>query len=83
MDSNSRSTTWHDVVTNYRGKEMEEFLTYNQLHIINEGSAMTTFQSSRGSSNIDLTIANNPILAAIEDWEILEEESCSDHNIIK
>jgi hypothetical protein len=62
---------------------MDEFLACNQLHIIHEGSAMTTFQSSRGSSNIDLTIANNPTLAAIEDWEILEEESCSDHNIIK
>jgi hypothetical protein len=23
------------------------------------------------------------MLAAIKDWEILEEESCSDHNIIK
>jgi len=23
------------------------------------------------------------LLAVIEDWEILEEESCSDHNIIK
>ena len=62
---------------------MEEFLAYNQLRIINEGSASTTFQSSRGSSNIDLTIANNHMLAAIEDWEILEVESCSDHNIIK
>ena len=83
MDSNSRSTTWHDVLTNYRGKEMEEFLAYNQLYIINEGSERTTFQSSRGSSNIDLTIVNNHMLAVIEDWEILEEESCSDHNIIK
>ena len=56
---------------------------YNQLQIMNEGSERTTFQSSRGASNIDLTIVNNHMLAAIEDWEILEEESCSDHNIIK
>jgi hypothetical protein len=26
MDSNSRSTTWHDVMTNSRGKLLEEFL---------------------------------------------------------
>ena len=51
--------------------------------MINEDSARTTFQNNRGSTNIDLTIANNQILAAIKDWEILEEESCSDHNIIK
>ena len=61
---------------------MKEFLTYNQLHTINEDTARTTFQSSRGSSNIDLTNANNHMLAGIKDWEILEEESCSDHNKI-
>jgi len=34
IDSNSRSTTWHDIKTKSRGKALEEFLTYNQLHII-------------------------------------------------
>jgi hypothetical protein len=82
-DSNSRSTTWHDVLTNSRGKVLEEFLASNQLHIINEDRTKTTFQSGRGSSNIDLTIVNNQMLAAIKDWEISEEKSCSDHNIIK
>jgi len=52
------------------------------LQIINEESTKTTFHSSRGSSNIDLTIGNNQMLAAIRDWEI-SEESCSDHSIIK
>lgn len=68
---------------NSRGKVVEEFLASNQLHIINEDSTRTTFLSSRGSSNIDLTIGNNQILADIKDWEISEEESCSDHSIIK
>jgi len=26
---------------------------------------------------------NNQLLKALKDWEINEEESCSDHNIIK
>ena len=64
-------------------KSLEEFLTYNQLHITNDYNTITTFQSSRVSSNIDLTIANNHKLATIKDSEILEEENCSDHNIIK
>jgi hypothetical protein len=59
MDGNSRSTTWHDVLTNSRAKLFKEFIVSNQLHIINGDSTRTTFQSSRGSSNIDLTIANN------------------------
>ena len=83
MDSNSLSTTWHEVLTNSRGKLLEEFFASNQLHIINEDSPRTTFQSSSGSSNIDLTIVNNQMLVAIKDWEISEEECCSDHNILK
>jgi hypothetical protein len=71
------------VLTNSRGKVLEEFLASNQLHIINEDSTKTTFQSSRRSSNIDVTIVNNQMLAAIKDWEISEEECFSDHNIIK
>ena len=35
MDSNSRSTTWHDTQTNERGRILEKFLTSNQLHILN------------------------------------------------
>jgi ectoine hydroxylase-related dioxygenase (phytanoyl-CoA dioxygenase family) len=83
IDNNSRSTTWYDVLTNSRRKVLEEFFASNQLHIINEDSTKTTYHSNRGSSNIDLTIVNNQMLAAIKDWEISEEESCSDHKIIK
>jgi len=47
IDSNSRSTKWHDVTTNVRGRLLEEFVASNQLHIINEESPRTTFQSSK------------------------------------
>ena len=50
---------------------------------MNEESELTTFQNRRGSSNIDLTIVNNQLLTVLKNWEISEEESCSDHNIIK
>ena len=48
MDSNARSTTWHDIQTNKRGKAMEEFLISRHLHIANEESRNTTFQTCRG-----------------------------------
>ena len=82
-DSNSRSTTWHDTVTNTRGKKLEEYLASKQLHIVNEGSERSTFHSRRGSSNIDLTITNNSLIKAVNKWEINAEESCSDHNFLK
>ena len=61
---------------------MEEFIASNQLHIVNEDSPRRTFQSSRGKSNVDLTIVNNQMLADVTDWDIAEEESASDHNIL-
>jgi len=43
---------------------------------------MTTLRNKRGESKIDLTITNNQMLAYIKNWDISEEESASDHNII-
>jgi len=83
MDSNARSTTWHDHITNHRGRILEEFLVSAQLQILNEDSNLTTYLSSRGSSKIDLTVTSNSILRAVEDWEVSNQESCSDHSIIK
>jgi len=53
VDSNSRSTMWNDKITNPRGKKLEEFVASHHLHVINEKSERTTFQSTRGKSNID------------------------------
>jgi hypothetical protein len=83
MDSKSRSKTWHDKLTNGRGKKLEEFLVSKQLFIMNEESEMNTFQSSRGSSNIDLTGSNNKLLKEVQQWKISKKESCSDHKIIQ
>jgi len=81
--SNSRSKTWHDKISNSRGRKLEEYVASRHLHIINEGSVMFTFHNSRGSSNIDLTITNYNLIADMHKWEISEEESCSDHNFLK
>jgi hypothetical protein len=83
MESNARSTTWHDRITNHRGRRLEEFLASAQLHILKEDSNLTTHLSSRGSSNIDLTVTSNSLLRAVEDWEVSNQESFSDHSIIK
>ena len=79
IDSNARSTTWHDVLIG--GKKLEEFLIGNHLHIANEESCNTTFQTTRGASNIDLTIFNNTAIKYLQDWAVYDRESCSDHNI--
>ena len=82
IDSNARSTSWHDVLTNNRGKKLEEFIISEQLHIANEESSYT-FQTERGASNIDLRVLNTQAVDYIKDWAMHEQESCSDHKIIK
>jgi len=67
IESNARSTTWHEVLANKRGKKKEEFLISNQLHISNIESSYTTFQTCRGASNIDLTILNNTAIKYLQD----------------
>jgi len=81
MDSNTRSTSWHDTTSN-RGKHLEEYIISKQLHIMNEPSANATFESQTGKSNIDLTLVRSNILRRISDWKISDEESNSDHSII-
>jgi len=82
MDSNARSKTWHDVLTNKRGRLLEEFLVSNRLHIINEDSELTTFESNRGSSNVDLTLVDSTIVTLINKWQCNEHRSFSDHRYI-
>ena len=45
--------------------------------------AKEQLQSTRRKSNIDLTITKNQMLTDVKNWDISEEESASDHNIIK
>jgi hypothetical protein len=48
-----------------------------------EESVNTTFRSRRGASNVDLTVINSQLLRRVVEWEISEQEGCSDHSIIK
>jgi len=81
--SNSRSTMWNDKITNPRGKKLQEFVAIHHLHVINKENERATFQSTRGKSNIDLTITNNEMLADVKNWVISEEGSASDHNKVQ
>jgi hypothetical protein len=58
MESNSRSQAWHDKQTNIRGRTLQ-YLISRGLNIMNEESDLTTYQSRKGRSNIDLTVINN------------------------
>lgn len=83
IDSNARSTLWHDTLTNIRGRILEEFIASNQLSIMNEDSCHTTFRNHMGTSNIDLTLISPQLIRSVTGWVISDQESISDHSIIK
>ena len=83
IDSNARSTSWHDITTNARGKKLDEYLMSKHLYIMNEESSDTTFRTRRGASNIDLTIVTDHLLRMVTQWKISDQESSSDHSIIE
>lgn len=82
IDSNSRSSLWHDITTNTRGKRLAEFILENHLFVTNADTGQPTFQTRRGSSWIDLTLCNEKFIKEVRDWTNLNEESCSDHRVI-
>ena len=53
------------------------------MRIANAESSSYTFQTERVASNIDLTVLNTQAVYYIKDWAIHEQESYSDHIIIK
>jgi hypothetical protein len=83
IDSNAKSASWHDSTTSARGRTLDEYLMSKHLYILNEASLNTTFRNRRGVSNIDLTIITNQLLRTVAQWEISDQESSSDHKIIK
>ena len=83
IDSNARSTSWHDITTKARGKKLEEYLMRKQFYIMNEESSDTTFRTQKGASNIDLAIVTEQLLRMVTQWKIGDQESSYDHNIIK
>jgi hypothetical protein len=71
------------MLTNKRGKALEELFISRQIYAANQESCYKTFQSGTGASNIDLTILNNQAIEIINGWTIHDRESCSYHNILK
>lgn len=80
-DFNSRSRMWGDKLTNSRGERLDRWMSSKDFRIINEGSSPTCVRS-QGDSVVDLTWATARVQRYIDRWEVLEEETYSDHKYI-
>jgi len=83
-DSNAHSTLWGSPDSNPRGDIMEEIIESFNLQVCNKGE-VPTFNSSRGSTHIDVTLVNESFQRwmDIKDWTVdVERPSFSDHYYI-
>ena len=80
MDSNCHSVLFCRE-TNRRGEVLEDFIINNNLDIENVGSR-PTFQSSRYSTCIDVTLSWR-LTNLIKNWRVDEDYNASDHNTIE
>ncbi len=82
VDSNSHSRVWFDRRDDKRGQQILNFISENNLIILNTNENSPTFDSHQGNSSIDLTIINNNFANFVHNWTLLEVDSQSDHKYI-
>lgn len=78
-DFNAKSPQWGMNVTDRRGQLLIDWIAANDLVLSNKGNK-PTFTRGDYSSILDLTIATANV--RINNWDVLETESLSDHNYI-
>ena len=79
VDTNAHSSLYGPD-TNRRGKDVEQFLLRHNLQLENVGQT-PTFQATRASSCIDITITNK-LPNMIKGWHVDQTYNASDHNTI-
>ncbi|KAJ3661622.1 hypothetical protein Zmor_006010 [Zophobas morio] len=80
-DFNAKSPEWGSKTRDRRGKIMEEWIVERKLVIINKGDTPTIVRKT-GKSWVDLTLSTENIAKSIENWQVEETESGSDHQYI-
>ncbi|KAH9413968.1 hypothetical protein DERP_014489 [Dermatophagoides pteronyssinus] len=80
-DFNGWHPAWGSATTNLRGEAIFNFISSNQLIILNDGTSPTR-ESGDSATFIDITFVNNRAINMINDWKVLNEITHSDHNLI-
>jgi exonuclease III len=78
-DFNAKHHTWNKGPSNPRGKIVFEWISQNNIHLINVEKTPTYQCASSGrTSTIDLTIVSNKLMSFIKQWKVGEDLQ-SDH----
>jgi ribonuclease HI len=81
-DANAHHLIWGSNRECPRGRSLLEFITTNDLQILNVGNK-PTFSSGRHESVIDISLSTLFISRRVEKWRVDGGETMSDHKIIR
>ncbi|CAG5073501.1 Similar to Retrovirus-related Pol polyprotein from type-1 retrotransposable element R1 (Fragment) (Bradysia coprophila) [Cotesia congregata] len=70
MDANAKSERWGSETDDARGEKLEQFVDAHELEIVNNAREGPTFESTNGSSYIDVTLVTPKIASSILSWSI-------------
>lgn len=80
-DFNSKSSLWTSSKCNKRGALMEEWIAENNLVLLNQREK-ATFECENYSSVLDLSLVTPDLYVHVTSWDVIDEESLSDHKYI-
>lgn len=81
-DLNAKSTVWGGKRTDSRGNHIIDTMCENNMVVVNNVASVPTFQGPRGDSYIDITVCSVALIKQVSKWQVLDEESLSDHKYI-
>lgn len=73
-DSNAHHAIWGNADTNERGEAVLDFITTNDLEVVNKGFE-PTFVRANCSTVIDLTLASRFFSRRVVNWEVSKDWS--------
>ncbi|GBM45459.1 hypothetical protein AVEN_167923-1 [Araneus ventricosus] len=81
-DFNAHSQRWGYREEDSRGKQLQEFIAEKHIFLLNSSDSLQLEHNNRRGWP-DLMMVSSHSLAPICEWDVLEEESYSDHKFVK
>lgn len=81
-DLNAKSNLWHSRITDAKGEEMETAIQELQVEVLNKPRNPPTWRRAGLSSNIDASLANSEASNRVTNWQVKDNLTTSDHNLI-
>ncbi|KAH7963870.1 hypothetical protein HPB52_023743 [Rhipicephalus sanguineus] len=82
-DFNSKHAAWGAQESDARGSRLVEFMSTHGLLLLNDSTAIPTYETRYAMSWIDVTMATPSALVAGYSWPVLEDVTFSEHRHIE